>query len=161
MHTKGFTTNFFTAIALSQDSLAGLIVNQEQALVIAQALGLQIKELKSIFKASELELTRERKEHFLEKYGCDSKLSAACDILENGFEDAIQILSFPENIRRRIRTTNVLERLNEEIRRRERVIRIFPNINSITRIIGTLLMEKDTEWLASPRKYLEFNSNNI
>ncbi|BDP76736.1 hypothetical protein EfmAA242_09640 [Enterococcus faecium] len=52
-------------------------------------------ELKSIFKASELELTRERKEHFLEKYGCDSKLSAACDILENGFEDAIQILSFP------------------------------------------------------------------
>ncbi|BDP64374.1 hypothetical protein EfmJHP80_18700 [Enterococcus faecium] len=95
-------------------------------------------ELKSIFKASELELTRERKEHFLEKYGCDSKLSAACDILENGFEDAIQILSFPENIRRRIRTTNVLERLNEEIRRRERVIRIFPNINSITRIIGTL-----------------------
>ncbi len=37
-------------------------------------------ELKSIFKASELELTRERKEHFLEKYGCDSKLSAACDI---------------------------------------------------------------------------------
>lgn len=57
-------------------------------------------ELKSIFKASELELTRERKEHFLEKYGCDSKLSAACDILENGFEDAIQILSFPENIRR-------------------------------------------------------------
>ncbi|HAZ0969380.1 TPA: IS256-like element IS16 family transposase, partial [Enterococcus faecium] len=40
-------------------------------------------ELKSIFKASELELTRERKEHFLEKYGCDSKLSAACDILEN------------------------------------------------------------------------------
>ncbi|BDP50446.1 hypothetical protein EfmJHP10_18820 [Enterococcus faecium] len=117
--------------------------------------------LKSIFKPSELELTRERKEHFLEKYGCDSKLSAACDILENGFEDAIQILSFPENIRRRIRTTNVLERLNEEIRRRERVIRIFPNINSITRIIGTLLMEKDTEWLASPRKYLEFNSNNI
>ncbi|WP_369673330.1 transposase, partial [Enterococcus faecium] len=42
-----------------------------------------------------------------------------------------------------IRTTNVLERLNEEIRRRERVIRIFPNINSITRIIGTLLMEKE------------------
>ena len=118
-------------------------------------------ELKSIFKASELELTRKEKST-LEKYGCDSKLSAACDILENGFEDAIiQILSFPENIRRRIRTTNVLERLNEEIRRRERVIRIFPNINSITRIIGTLLMEKDTEWLASPRKYLEFNSNNI
>ncbi|BDP57628.1 hypothetical protein EfmJHP36_21070 [Enterococcus faecium] len=122
---------------------------------------LETTEYLYIFKASELELTRERKEHFLEKYGCDSKLSAACDILENGFEDAIQILSFPENIRRRIRTTNVLERLNEEIRRRERVIRIFPNINSITRIIGTLLMEKDTEWLASPRKYLEFNSNNI
>ncbi|EGP5478642.1 hypothetical protein DZ780_03245 [Enterococcus faecium] len=39
-----FTTNFFTTIALSQDYLAGLIVNQEQALVIAQALGLQIKD---------------------------------------------------------------------------------------------------------------------
>ena len=51
--------------------------------------------------------------------------------------------------------------INEEIRRRERVIRIFPNTDSVTRIIGTLLIEKDTEWLASPRKYLEFNPNNI
>lgn len=112
-------------------------------------------ECKSIFKASELELTRERKAHFLEKYGSDPKLQAACDILEGGFEDAIQVLSLPENIRGRLRTTNVLERLNEEIRRRERVIRIFPNEDSLLQVIGSLLREKDTEWLSSPRKYLE------
>jgi len=54
------------------------------------------------------------------------------DILEEGFEDATAVLELPEQYRRRLRTTNGLERLNEEIRRRERVIRIFPNRNPHT-----------------------------
>jgi putative transposase len=47
--------------------------------------------------------------------------------LEGGFEDATAVFALPEKYRKRLRTTNMQERLNEEVRRRERVIRIFPN----------------------------------
>jgi transposase-like protein len=60
-------------------------------------------------------------------------------ILQTGFEDTTAVLLFPEKYRKRLRTTNGLERLNEEIRRRERVIRIFPNRESALRLIGSLL----------------------
>jgi transposase-like protein len=65
------------------------------------------------------------------------------EILEEGFEDATAVLELPEPYRRRLRTTNMSERLNEEIRRRERVIRIFPSQESGIRLAGTLLMEQD------------------
>lgn len=61
--------------------------------------------------------------------------------LEEGFDDATAVLSLPEKYRKRLRTTNLVERLNEEVRRRERVIRIFPNRESVIRLIGALLME--------------------
>jgi transposase-like protein len=76
------------------------------------------------------------------------------DVLEAGFEDAIAVLELPERYRKRLRTTNSLERLNEEIRRHERVIRIFPNREAAIRLIGALLMEQDEKW-ASGKKYLD------
>src|SRR5690554_3133975 len=52
----------------------------------------------------------------------------------------------PEPYRRRLRSTNILERLNQEVRRRERDIRIFPNVESAMRLLGALLMEQDEIW---------------
>ena len=52
----------------------------------------------------------------------------------------------PETYRRRLRTTNMQERLNEEIRRRERVIRIFPGVESARRLLGSLLVEQHEAW---------------
>jgi putative transposase len=60
----------------------------------------------------------------------------------------------PESYQRRLRTTNSLERLNEEIRRRERVIRIFPNRDSTIRLLGAVLMEQHEQWTTSHR-YLD------
>lgn len=57
----------------------------------------------------------------------EEKAPKAMSILEAGFDDATAVIAFPEKYRKRLRTTNSVERLNEEIRRRERVIRIFPN----------------------------------
>jgi transposase-like protein len=57
-------------------------------------------------------------------------------VLEEGFDDATAVLALPERYRKRLRTTNSVERMNEEIRRRERVIRIFPNRESLERLIG-------------------------
>ncbi|WP_415579359.1 transposase, partial [Hydrogenibacillus schlegelii] len=62
-------------------------------------------------------------------------------VLEEGFDDVTAVLVLPDRYRRRLRTTNGVERLNEEIRRRERVIRIFPNRESVIRLLGALLME--------------------
>ncbi len=74
--------------------------------------------------------------------------------LETGFDDATAVLSLPEKYRKRLRTTNSVERLNEEVPRRGRVIRIFPNRESVIRLIGALLMEQDEKWAAG-NKYLD------
>jgi len=68
-------------------------------------------------------------------------LERASQILEVGFEDAMAVLSLPERYRIRLRTTKLQERLNREIRRRERVIRIFPNGVSALLLIGALSAE--------------------
>ncbi len=77
-------------------------------------------------------------------------------ILEMGFDDATAVLMLPKKYRRRLRTTNAVERLIEEIRRRERVIRIFPNRESAIRLSGALLMEIDDKWI-SGKKYLDMS----
>jgi transposase-like protein len=70
------------------------------------------------------------------------KADRALAILEEGLEDALAVLSLPEKYRVWLRTTNGMERLNEEMRRRERVFRIFPNEASALRLIGALLAEQ-------------------
>jgi transposase-like protein len=77
--------------------------------------------------------------------------------LEDGFDDATAILVLPVPYRRKLRTTNSQERLNEEIRRRERVIRIFPNGASAARLIGALLMEYDEQWTTG-RRYMDMSA---
>lgn len=74
--------------------------------------------------------------------------------LEEGFDDATAVLNLPTKYRRRLRTTNALERLNQELRRRERVIRIFPNQESVIRLLGALLCEHSERWM-SGRKWLD------
>lgn len=86
----------------------------------------------------------------------EEKAPKAMRILEAGFDDVTAVLSLPEKYRKRLRTTNSVERLNEEVRRRERVIRIFPNRESVLRLIGALLMEQDEKW-ASGKKYLDMS----
>ena len=84
----------------------------------------------------------------------DGKTEKALHTLETGLEDAIAVLALPAKYRRRLRTTNMVERLIEEIRCRERVIRIFPNSVSAERLIGALLQEQHEQWLTG-RKYLD------
>jgi putative transposase len=74
--------------------------------------------------------------------------------LEESLGDCLTFLSFPESHRRRLRTTNVLERFNQELKRRTRVVRIFPNPESCLRLVSALCMEKSEEWVAG-RVYLD------
>jgi len=75
------------------------------------------------------------------------------DCFERGFEDALAILALPERYRRRLRKTNLAERMNEEIRRRQRVIRIFPKDESAVRLIGSLLADQYEAWRAGVRYF--------
>jgi len=78
----------------------------------------------------------------------------AIRVLKIGFDDITAVLPLPEKYRKLLRTTNRMERLNEEIRRRERLIRVFPNQDSAIRLVGVLLMEMDEKWQTGHR-YLD------
>lgn len=83
-----------------------------------------------------------------------SRCSKAVGLLESAFEEVTSILALPGKYHRFLRTTNSVERLNEEIRRRDRVIRIYPNRASCERLLGALLMEFD-ERMSSGKVYVD------
>ena len=74
--------------------------------------------------------------------------------IEEHVEDCLTCLAFPEGHRRRIRTTNGQERLNQEIKRRTRVVRIFPNPKACLRLVTALAIEQSEEWVTG-RRYLD------
>jgi putative transposase len=77
----------------------------------------------------------------MSQFGDNSKYEQALKILDEGFEDTIQYMEYPEDIRCHIRSTNSLERLNQEVCRREKVIGIYPNTKTAFRLVGAVLMQ--------------------
>ncbi|MBE3519257.1 MAG: IS256 family transposase [Firmicutes bacterium] len=107
--------------------------------------------LRLVFDAPDLETARRLKDDLLQTYA--ERAPKAVERLEAGFEDAMAVMALPERYRKRLRTTNGVERLNQEIRRRERVIRIFPNEDSALRLLGAVLMEIDENWATGHRYF--------
>ena len=108
---------------------------------------------KLVLNAPDMAEARRRLAEFSQAFGKSAPKAVAC--LEAGFEDAMAVMALPEKYRKRLRSTNMQERLNEEIRRRERVIRIFPNDESALRLIGALLAEYNENW--QERRYLDMD----
>ncbi|MHA4926836.1 transposase, partial [Enterococcus faecium] len=79
--------------------------------------------VKAIFKFTDIELARTAKNALVGEYIDQSKYTKACETLDNGFEDAFQYTVIG-NGHNRLKSTNLLERLNQEVRRREKIIRI-------------------------------------
>jgi transposase-like protein len=69
-------------------------------------------------------------------------------------DDILAHMALPESHRRRLHSTNPLERLNAELKRRSKVVGVFPNPASVERLLGAVLMEQDEEWQAADRCYL-------
>ncbi|WP_066391921.1 IS256 family transposase [Neobacillus mesonae] len=97
--------------------------------------------IKRVFEAVTMEDIRRFKNELMNQFVDESKYAKALETLDVGFEDAVQYLNFPEKLHPHIRSTNSLERLNQEVRRREKVIRIFPNTQSAFRLVGAVLMQ--------------------
>ncbi|QCR32997.1 IS256 family transposase [Lysinibacillus sp. SGAir0095] len=96
--------------------------------------------IRRIFDAVTLDDMRKFKDELMNQYAEERRYEKALTVLDEGFEDTIQYMNFPKGIRVNIRSTNSLERLNQEVRRRENVIRIFPNTQSAFRLVGAVLM---------------------
>ena len=79
------------------------------------------------------------------------------DWLDENIEEALTVFNFPEKHRRLIRTVNSVERINQEIKRRTKVARIFPNPQSCLRLLTAVLVEKNDVWITG-RKYMNFDT---
>jgi putative transposase len=108
-------------------------------------------QLKEIWLAPSAEIARQRAEQISEQYG--KRFPKAIELLQDGLEDSLAFYAFPELDARKISSTNMLERLNKEIRRRTSVVGIFPNPDSYLRLVTTCLMEYAEDWSVS-RAYL-------
>ena len=109
--------------------------------------------LQSIYQARNIDEARRLLSETLKAF--EVLAPKAMETLEEGFEDVMAVMNLPEKYRKRLRTTNSIERLNQEVRRRDRVIRIYPNEASVIRLLGSVLIEQDEKW--SSRKYLNMD----
>jgi putative transposase len=111
--------------------------------------------IKAIFAQPTLDDAREATRRALEVL--DKHCPAAAALLREAEDDILTFMTFPKSHWRQIHSTNPLERINKEIRRRTRVVGIFPNDASILRLVGMLLIEQNDEW-AVGRRYFSLAS---
>jgi len=102
------------------------------------------EKLKQIWQQPDRRSAEKLSRLIIEEY--ESKYPEAMSCLEEGLEDSLQLYNFPEVDKRRIASTNVLERTNREIRRRSRVVGVFPSVSSYLRLITSYLMEYTEDW---------------
>lgn len=148
-------------VAAAQRSFQGAICQRCQVHFMRNVLshtpsrhkGLVAAGLKRIFRAETAAEARTKAHALMDELDTRAPKAVAC--LEAGLEDSLAVLALPEKYRRRLKSTNMQERLIQEVRRRERVIRIFPNEASAHRLIGALLAEIHEEWQG--RRYLDMS----
>jgi putative transposase len=90
--------------------------------------------------------------------GLRARFPRAAALLEEAAEDILAHKHFPEEHRRQLHSTNPLERLNKEIKRRSNVVGIFPNVRAAIRLVGAILLEQDDEWAVAERRYFSAES---
>ncbi|MFY9295813.1 MAG: IS256 family transposase [Caldicoprobacterales bacterium] len=108
--------------------------------------------LKQIWLQPDMESAQAYANSFMDTY--ENKYPGAIKILEEGLEDSLQFYTFKRIDHRKISSTNILERLNREIRRRTAVVGVFPNMDSYIRLITTYLIEYSEEW-STGRSYVK------
>jgi transposase-like protein len=112
-------------------------------------------ELRTIFNAADREEAERRLRLMAERYTKTApKLTRW---IEDNIPEGLTVFDLPLTHRRRLRTTNGLERINQEIKRRTRVATLFPNEASILRLVSAVLVEIDEEW-STGRRYLDMEA---
>jgi putative transposase len=129
-----------------QQNAQGHVPKQSMKKEVAQ-------EIRTVFNAPDRQEAERLLRKAVEKYAASAPKLAAW--MEENLPEGFGVFAFPEAHRRFLRTTNGLERLNQEIKRRTRVVRIFPNEASCLRLVSALLMETAEDW-QTDKAYLTF-----
>lgn len=112
------------------------------------------RDIRTIFNAPDRAEAERFLEIAVEKYKeCASRLS---EWLESNIPEGLTVFSLPDNQRRKLRSTNMVERLNREIKRRTKVAGLFPNEASLLRLVSSILVETSEEW-ETGRRYLSMD----
>jgi len=120
------------------------------AYVPKQAMRFEVAaDIRSMFNAPDRKTAEEFLQAAIQKYAVSAPRLSAW--LEENLSEGFTVFDFPLEHRRSIRTTNSLERINKEIRRRTRVVGVFPNEASCLRLVSALLMEISEEWQIGKR----------
>jgi transposase-like protein len=113
--------------------------------VSKQAMRMEVAaDIRSMFNAPDRKTAEEFLQAAIQKYAVSAPRLSAWT--EDNLAEGFTVFNFPLEHRRSIRTTNSLERINKEIRRRTRVMGVFPNEASCLRFVSALLMESSEEW---------------
>lgn len=79
-------------------------------------------------------------------------------LMDDAEHDVLAYMTFPKERRAKLHSTNPIERLNGEIKRRTEVVGIFPNDEAIIQLVGALLLEQNDEWAAQRARYMTLPS---
>ena len=83
-----------------------------------------------------------------------SRCPAVSKMLEEGLEDTLSVLELPEHHRRKLSSTNLLENMMKRLKKRTRVVGVFPNRASCDRLIGSQLLELHEQWQTEQKSYI-------
>ena len=114
------------------------------------------QDLRNVFNAKDLTDANEELKRFVELYQDSAPKIATW--AENNIPEGLAVFLLPEEHRKRMRTTNMLERQNKEIKRRTRVATLFPNEASLLRLVSAVLVELSDEWETGKMRYLVFQN---
>ena len=112
------------------------------------------EDLKAIFKVRREKTALALAEEFVELYG--GRFPKAVSVFEAGIEDTLTYLRYPGSHHARIRTTNMLERLFKEVKRRTRVVGVFPNETSASTLATEIALRSSEEWAL--KRYLTMDA---
>jgi transposase-like protein len=115
-----------------------------QELVPRSARSMVASAIRSVFEQPDARSAREQLDRVID--GLPTGYAKVASLLADAEPDLLAHFGFPETHRSRIRSTNPLERLNKEIKRRTGVVGIFPHRASVIRLVGMILAEQDDEW---------------
>ena len=122
--------------------------------VPASSISEVAEDLKAIFKVRREKTARALSEEFVELYG--GRFPKAVSVFEAGISDALTYLDYPGSHHARLRTTNMLERLFREVKRRTRVVGVFPNEVSASTLATEIALRSSEEWAL--KRYLTMNA---
>jgi len=114
------------------------------------------EDIRSIFNSPDRETAETFLKKAVEKY--EDIAPRLADWMEVNLPEGFTVFTFPRAHQRRLRTSNYLERLSQEIKRRTRIVRVFPNEQACQRLISAILMETNDEWEYG-RIYLRMESS--